>query len=199
MGPAGLGRIAACVLLLGLAAPPAGPERAASEAWTTLRGCRLAENTANDGDSFHVEHAGRTYLFRIYFADCPETSRQVPDRVRAQAAYWKTDEASVLECGRQAAAFTRRALRRPFTVRTKWQDARGSSRGKRYFAFVETESGRDLAEELAAEGLARAYGASSAHPEGPSARKVWKRLDRLEEEARKAGRGGWGRQAGPAP
>ena len=171
------------------------PAPAATNAWTVLGGCRLESNKANDGDSFHVRHEGTSHLFRLYFVDCPETSRQVPSRVRRQAAYWDTDEASVLACGADAAVFTRQALRRPFTVHTKWKDARGNSSRTRHFAFVTTDAGEDLGEALVHAGFARAYGASDARPDGVSARKTWKRLDALEAEAREDGRGCWAKAA----
>jgi hypothetical protein len=49
--------------------------------WQTIRGCRLIEHDANDGDSFHVEADGEERLFRLYFVDTPKlwTFRTLPD------------------------------------------------------------------------------------------------------------------------
>jgi hypothetical protein len=44
-----------------------------AEEWQTLRNCRLVPNEWNDGDSFHVSHQGQEYIFRLYFADAPES------------------------------------------------------------------------------------------------------------------------------
>jgi endonuclease YncB( thermonuclease family) len=171
----------------------AGAAAAATNVWTTLSDCRLSEPADSDGDSFLVTHGDATHLFRLYFVDCPEADRQVPSRVRRQAAHWATDEAAVLAGGQAAARFTRQALERPFTVHTRWQDARGKSRRPRRFAFVTTHAGQDLGEALVRAGLARAYGASAPHPNGTSVRATWNRLDALEAEARKQGHGCWAR------
>lgn len=180
----------ALVLILAALASSATAEL---KGWVSISDCRLEKNAANDGDSFHVKHESGSYLFRLYFVDCPETNRQIPSRVRQQAEYWETDEESVLARGREAVTFTGKALRRPFTIHTKWQDAKGKSRAKRFFAFVTTGEGKDLAAALVRAGLARAYGASVAHPDGTSTRGTWKRLDDLEEEAKESGRGCWAR------
>lgn len=178
--------VALCLLSLSLMHPLVASSK--TNSWATLTGCRLKADPANDGDSFHVRHEGRTYLFRVYFVDCPEISRQVPSRVKQQAEHWGTEEDEVLNRGKDAATFTGQKLRKPFVVHTKWQDAKGQSRMKRHFAFVTTHAGKDLATELVRAGHARAYGASVEHPDGTSARAMWKRLDGLEEEAKEAER-----------
>jgi len=40
--------------------------------WETLVDCKLKNNSFNDGDSFHVSHKGKEYIFRLYFVDTPE-------------------------------------------------------------------------------------------------------------------------------
>ncbi len=132
--------------------------------WQRLEGCKLLANPSNDGDSFHVEHGGREYIFRLYFVDCPESTNLVEDRVAEQAAHFRVSRAAVLRTGKLAAAFTAELLRRPFTVTTRFDDARGASQLPRYFAGVRTADGRDLAMLLAQAGLARAYGAQADFP-----------------------------------
>jgi len=164
--------------------------RAADE-WVELKGCRLADNASNDGDSFHVEHKGREYVFRLYFVDAPETSLLIPDRVSEQAEAFKSTREDVLQAGKGAAAFTKKQLRGDFTVSTRWEDARGMSKGGRHYAFVETASGEDLGELLLAAGWARSYGMKAA-TKSSSAAQLQQTYDRLEQKARRAGVGIWG-------
>jgi endonuclease YncB( thermonuclease family) len=184
-------RAAAAVALLLLAA--GWPKR--NTAWQTLEGCRLLPNAANDGDSFHVLHRGKEYIFRLYFADAPETSEQVPERLAEQAEHWGLEPRKVMAAGEEAGRFTAEFLRRPFTVRTRMQDARGSSRRKRYYALVEAD-GRPLHEALVEAGLARVYGMWADLPDGTAARDHVKALDRLEKAARRGARGAWKARAG---
>jgi endonuclease YncB( thermonuclease family) len=95
-----------------------------------------------------------------------------------------------LRIGREAERFTKRKLRRPFTVRTCLQDARGRSRLPRYFAFVEI-AGNDLGEMLVANGLARVFGAAAEAPGKNRPELEWRRLDQLERQAKKEKIGGW--------
>ena len=163
---------------------------AAADVWTTYPECRLLDNPANDGDSFHVKAGRAEYVFRLYFVDCPETDRLIPERVREQAQYFGTTEEEVLRCGEQAREFTRQFLAQGFTVQTRKQDARGLSAKKRYFALVRA-GGRDLGEELVKRGLARAYGEGADLPDGRSERKVWSALNAAEKTARGMRFGAW--------
>ena len=147
-------------------------------------------NPANDGDSFHVLQRGREYIFRLYFADAPETSEQVPERVAEQAEHWGTNARRIMESGEAAAQFTAQFLRRPFTVYTRKQDARGESRLPRYYALVEVD-GKFLHAALIEAGLARAYGMWTDLPDGTPGHDHVKDMDRLEAAARRAGRGAW--------
>jgi competence ComEA-like helix-hairpin-helix protein len=90
-----------------------------------------------------------------------------------------------------AERFTRNQLVRPFTVRTCFQDARGRSRLPRSFAFVEIDHS-DLGESLVANGLARVHGASARAPEMNSPGTEWRKLERLERQAKAAHLGAWG-------
>jgi DNA uptake protein ComE-like DNA-binding protein len=161
----------------------------------TLRNCYYVPNAANDGDSFHVRAGGKEYIFRLYFVDAPETDTRLPERVAEQAKYFNVSAQQILRIGLEAEQFTRQKLAQPFTVRTCKQDARGRSRRKRYFAFVQTEKA-DLGEQLVANGLARIYGAASEGP-GMNAPEVeWRKLERLERKAKQQKIGGWGIASG---
>ena len=167
----------------------------ADEQWITYKDCHYLPNLANDGDSFHIRAGGREYIFRLYYVDAPETDMSVPDRVAEQAKYFHVTIQDALLIGLEAERFTRKKLSRPFTIRTRKQDARGRSRRPRYFAFVQTDTG-DLGEQLIANGLARAYGAASSLPGMSTPESEWRKLKQLEHKAKKQKIGGWGIGAG---
>jgi len=177
-----------CVVLPALCGVPV---LQASGGWETLEGCRLSRNDSNDADSFHVRHGGKDYIFRLYFVDAPETSMMVPSRVREQATIFGISQERVLVAGEQATKFALGHLKRPFTVRTRWQHARGQSALPRHYAFVETADGQDLGELLAAAGHVRSYGAAAAPP-GKQVERLRQRYDRLEQKAKRGGLGAWG-------
>ena len=160
----------------------------ATAEWETLRDCRLLPNNYNDGDSFHVEADGEERIFRLYFADTPESSDQVPERVAEQAEHFGVSKTEVMHAGKEAAAFTARALRKRFTVTTRWQNARGASALPRSYASITTAEGKDLAELLVAAGLARAHGAVADVPRS----KDMGHYEALEGRARRAGVGIFG-------
>ena len=162
------------------------------EQWTIFRNCQLIENESNDGDSFHVNVRGREYIFRLYFADAPETDATFPERVTEQAAYFRLTTPQALQIGGYARRFVEEKLRQPFTVRTCLQSGLGRSSLERFYAFIETKDGQDLAELLVANGLARVHG-SEATPAGLSSpEREWHKLQRLENEARQERVGAWG-------
>lgn len=157
--------------------------------------CTLLARAANDGDSFHVLANGTGYIFRLYFADCPETDLQVPARVQEQADYWGVGRSDALDAGAEAKRATRRALQKPFTVQTRFEDARGQSEQRRFFAFIVTRKGL-LHEHLVAHGLARSYGRHQDLPDGTPWRRHLNRLDALEERARQKKVGLWAASGG---
>lgn len=159
--------------------------------WVTLKDCRYLPNPANDGDSFHVQAGNKEYIFRLYFVDSPETDASLPERVAEQGKYFAVTTPQTLQIGLEAERFTRQQLSHPFTVRTCKQDARGRSRLKRYFAFVQTETA-DLGEQLVANGLDRVYGAASEAPEMNTPEVEWRKLEQLERKAKEEKIGGWG-------
>jgi endonuclease YncB( thermonuclease family) len=154
------------------------------------------ENKSNDGDSFHVKAGGEERIFRLYFADTPEAESggYVTERVTEQAKEFGITEEESVEMGKKAAAFTRSVLSRPFKVTTRGQNALGSSKLKREYAFIETADGEDLAEMLISRGMARSFGEDAAPP-GESASALRSKYDRLEAKARRERIGAWGDDA----
>lgn len=160
-----------------------------------LTDVRLIENPSNDGDSFVVQAGTRQLHLRLYFADCPEsvaTTDADAKRVREQARYFGiADAKKVFEFGREAKAFTKQTLSKPFTVYTSFADALGRSAGGRIYAFVITSDGNDLARLLVENGFARAYGTHRTGPDGSSSADIQKQLQDLESEAMLKRKGIW--------
>lgn len=144
---------------------------AEEEKWKVFEGCTLIENEANDGDSFHVAYLNRSYIFRLYWVDAPETDNRYPDRLRSQATDMGISEQDVIPLGNEATNFTRKILQKPFTVYTTYEDARGASTKKRYYAMVETEQGF-LSQALIENGFARIKG-WQPDPPGPLSRRTY--------------------------
>jgi endonuclease YncB( thermonuclease family) len=155
----------------------------------------VADHPANDGDSFLVTAGGVRHHLRLYYADCPESrATQEADfkRVREQRRYFGLPgEARVIEFGRQASAFSRQALARPFVFHTAFVNALGRSPDKRYYAFIRTADGQDLAELLVRAGLARAYGMGRETPSGQAQNEYKAWMGDLEAAAMLKRRGVW--------
>ena len=168
-------------------APPAQP-------FQRLDGCLYKSDRWNDGDSFHVLlQDQKEVIFRLYFVDTPEEERVYADRIAEQAAYFGISADAVLEVGHEASEFTKRTLAKPFTTYTRWRRALGRSAIWRYYAIVVTADGQDLNELLVSEGLARIYGTRTPLPDGRDSREYLAYLHELENEARAAKRGAWGK------
>lgn len=176
------------------AADPATRQMTPVAKWITLGGCRLEDNNFNDGDSFHVTQGGKQYLFRLCYVDTPETTahRELVERTSDQARYWNIYKRDLHLLADEASAFTHAKLSRPFTVMTRWDDAKGASQMPRYFAVVRTADGEDLAEALVGAGFARVFGFSPDLPGNQSSHSVWKKLEGIEAKAKAAGAGAWG-------
>jgi len=157
---------------------------AAADEWHTLVDCKLVKEAYGDGDSFRIIHEGRELIIRLYFVDAPETNTEYPDRVRDQAEHHGKTMEEILHVGSQASTATGRLLSKPFTVITRFQDARGASSLPRYYGFVFTSENKDLGEILIANGLARSHGVV-AKLKNRSAKELEDRYDRLEERARR--------------
>ena len=178
-------------LFLALTLSASRPVLAAND-WQTLENCKLLHNASNDGDSFHVQHAGKEYIFRLYYVDCCETEDEFPERVAEQAAYFHITHKHALEMGKAAARFTHDQLAtNRFTVITRMQDARGQSKLPREYAFIHV-GGSDLGELLVEGGLARVYGMKAVLPNGTSTKTEEDKLLHLEHEAKAQHRGAWG-------
>ena len=160
--------------------------------WEVLAGCRLVSSPINDGDSFLVKYGDETFTFRLYYVDALETNVSYIDRVREQARYFAIPEEAVTDAGNLAKDFTRKFLRGEFTVITKWEDARGSSRNKRYFALIE-KGDQFLSIELMRAGLARLYGKPTEDrwPGGVTPRTFLGRLKNSERAAQREEHGIW--------
>ncbi len=164
------------------------PLQAAAE-WLQLNDCRLVPHDANDGDSFHFESGGREYIARLYFADCAETDDQVPKRIVQQMEAFGISEQKVYSYGQEAKKFTDRVLAHPFTVVTRFQDARGRSKKPRYYAFVFPQGSRkDLGSLLIEAGLARSFGQVAKN----DLRLDRGHYDQLQARAQRQGMGVWG-------
>lgn len=162
----------------------------AAEQWRTYNHCRLIPNEANDGDSFHAFVNGKERILRLYFVDCPETDESFPERVAEQAAHFGITKTEAIAIGKKAAHFTTQQLKEEFTVTTRWDDARGRSKLPRFYALI-IVNGKDLAETLLENGLARAYGEKAAMPDGTSGKGEAARLQRLEQHAKTERMGAW--------
>lgn len=163
--------------------------------WSTLEGCRLLSNDFNDGDSFHVEHEGKEYIFRLYFVDAPETDLSFPERVAEQGKHFGISPEEAISLGKKAKKATERALSGRFTVITRFQGAKGRSGLPRYFAFVETGDRKDLAAVLVANGLARVFGVKAISPEGTPASEQTVQYENLERRAKRQRLGAYRRSS----
>lgn len=178
--------------MLGLVGQPV--LAAPAKPWHVLTNCTLLDNTSNDGDSFHVRWGGTEFIFRIYFADCPEDETRFPDRVAEQAKYFGITPQQAVAVGKQAAEFTRELLLNPFSVKTRWQKALGSSHLQRNYGFVEVGGTNDLAELLVKNGLARIHGVGVS---GLTQEEL-ARLHAFEAQAKAEKLGAWGLAPVPA-
>ena len=190
--------VAGCVgVPLQVAAQRRVPDDGGPASWDRLEGCHLRADRTSDGDSFHVEHEGREYAFRLYFVDAPEVESTYPDRLGDQAAYFGITTNQVLEFGRAAQRFTSQRLQGRVIVITRWQNAYGRGTLARHYAVVLVE-GRNLAEELVRSGLARIHGPRANWPDGPRSTQFVALLKNLELQAREKRLGVWHEAAGPA-
>jgi len=133
--------------------------------------CTLEKTEWADGDSFLIKPPNREAIsVRLYGADCIEwhvTDTTDSRRLRAQRSYFgithvdpdpQKAAAIAKSYGEKAAQFVAQALQKPFTVHTAGADARGDANFPRVYAFIITAEGKDLAQELVKNGLARAFG-----------------------------------------
>lgn len=152
-----------------------------------LTNAKLINNSANDGDSFFVEAAGKSFHVRLYFVDCPETSvgfKSDARRVREQMRYFGLPSAErTIHFGNEAKTFSESILAKPFTVHTAFASALGRSAKGRIYGFITTADGNDLAILLVKNGLARTYGMGRETPDEISRDEMIEKLRDLETSA----------------
>ncbi len=184
-------------LLLALAAPT---DVSAAKKWREYVDCHVIPKASNDGDSFHVKAGNiksKTYLFRLYFVDTPESESSLPERLQVQADYFGIpDPKDVVKVGKEAVQFTEKFLEDGnFTVYSRLADALGRSAKDRDYAMVLNAAGLDLGTELVRNGLARVFGSGTDLSELDAYKRDenawWRRLRQAEIEAKKEKRGGW--------
>jgi endonuclease YncB( thermonuclease family) len=161
--------------------------------WEVLDNCQLLTNTIVDGDSFHLSHDGREYVFRLYFVDAPEKDPTLKERIEDQAEYFGIATDDVPKAGVAAARFTREKLTgQKITVTTRWQNAMGRSSLARFYCKLVVND-EDLAEMLVTGGLARIHGIRANVPGNPRSTTFISRLKNLELTAREQKLGIWDR------
>ncbi|MFZ3064387.1 MAG: helix-hairpin-helix domain-containing protein [Nitrospirota bacterium] len=152
-----------------------------------LTNAKLINNSANDGDSFFVESAGKSFHVRLYFVDCPETSvgfKSDVQRVREQMRYFGLPTAErTIHFGNEAKTFAASILAKPFTVHTAFASALGRSAKGRIYGFITTSDGNDLASLLVKNGFARTHGIGRETPDGVSRAEMIERLRDFEISA----------------
>ena len=173
---------------------PQSPKSKSSTGFETLSGCKLHEDRNNDGDSFKILHQGQVIELRLYFVDAPEKRlhQYNGERIDHQGRYFgKLSRDQTISIGLKAKAHTERLLKsRPFRVITRWQPVFESGR---FYAFIFfDDTGEELSESLTREGLSRIYTEGTDLPDGRKKADFERHLKKLEAEAKKAKRGGWG-------
>ena len=197
-----------CVLGLSVAflAFAAPGDAFAAKKWREYTGCTVIPNSSNDGDSFHVKAGNiksKTYLFRLYFVDTPESEKSLPERLQEQADYFGVaNPMDMVKIGKEAVQFTENFLKDGnFIVYSRLADALGRSGMDRDYALV-MSGDRDLATELVRNGLARVYGSGTdmtdLEPYGKDEDSWWRRLRTAEQEAKSAKKGAWALSSGGA-
>ncbi|MFM7181416.1 MAG: helix-hairpin-helix domain-containing protein [Verrucomicrobiales bacterium] len=184
-------------VLLALALSILGSPAPAAEPLQSFPNCVRVDTEWADGDSFLVRLPDRReFTFRLYGVDCFEIHLQGDDsnarRLRDQRRYFGIADIEVAkDHGKKALAMVKEKLSRPFTVHSAFADGRGDGRFKRFYAFVTTADGEDLASWMVGQGLARAFGVNRENKDGVPAKEYEARLQDLELAAAKLGRGAW--------
>jgi len=167
--------------------------------------CQFIETDWCDGDSFLVKNSdGKQFTLRLYGVDCIECNigdQTDARRLRAQRRYFgisslggsaATSIAAAKQFGKDARTFVISELKEPFTVHTTFADARGDGRYKRYYGFITTSKGVDLAEQLVKLGHARAFGVNRSTSDGRSRDEFKESLKDNELQAAMSRMGVWG-------
>lgn len=174
------------------------PQNGPVNGYERLEGCRMVEHRNNDGDSFWVRHGEREFELRLYYADAAEkylSDRHASQRERVGEQARDFGGLSInqtVELGKAAKLYAEKLLAgKAFTVFTKWERVYD---GERFYGWVELPGteGEYLSERLVEKGIARIHTKGEPSPDGASYRQYKAHLEKLEQEARKAGRGAWG-------
>lgn len=179
--------VAALILLVVISRQGVAAEK---KEWVKLADCHWVENPDNDGDSFHVQCGGQEFTARLYHVDAPETNLRHGDRTHEQSLHFGITLDETMKAGEKAKQRVKELLQKPFVIWTRWATAGGRGRESRYYVIVEVE-GKNLAEILVGEGLARAKGVSAVLPSGEKGKAFMERLDDLEGGARQKHLGAW--------
>jgi competence protein ComEA len=186
--------MAVAILLISAVLFASAGETSAAEL-RTFTNAVLVNRTNNDGDSFRVKAGKKEFTVRLYFVDCPETLTTTDAdirRIEEQTLYFGlSNRADTISFGKEARDFVKTGLAAPFTVYTAFADAMGRSSDKRYYAFVVTSNGNDLASLLVANGYARSYGMARRTPGGVERDETRQRLEDLEASAMLKRAGVW--------
>lgn len=158
--------------------------------WVTLTNCQYVAGKDNDGDSFRVRCGTNEFIARLYFVDAPETNLKYPERTREQSEHFGVTLDETMKAGVTAKDMVREFLREPFVVNTRWVTAGGRSKEVRYYVLIEA-GGKNLAEALVSQGLARTKGVTAKLPAGEKSKVYVDRLETLEREARQKRLGVW--------
>lgn len=179
---------------------------AAPKPLQTFQQCTFIATPWADGDSFRIRTAsGDEHTVRLYGVDCLELhlgdDRNLA-RFREQRRYFGIADAGgtysasmalATALAREAADFTAKSLRDPFTLHTRFSHGGGDPAFKRILGFITLADGTDLGTLLVQHGLARTQGNISALPDGRSVVEARGMLDDWELQAMKKGRGIWAR------
>jgi endonuclease YncB( thermonuclease family) len=138
-----------------------------------------------------VVHNDRSYIFRLYFVDTPESDPSLRERIQDQAAYFGISNGDIPRGATMASKLVRDRLKQaPFTVVTRWQNAGGRSQLARFYGIV-LVNGERMEEELVRTGMARIYGLRANWPAGTRSTTYINKLKNLELQARLERRGLW--------
>lgn len=162
-----------------------------------LENARWIDDRGNDGDSFLVAVGGEKLHLRLYYVDAAE--KYLSDRYenqRERVADQAKDFGGIsldqtIDLGNRARAHVADLLRgKTFTVYTKFESVYNS---ERRYGYVELPGSDELlCEELVEQGLARIHTQGTDAPDGETYYEFKKHLEKIEQEAKRAGRGAWG-------
>ena len=158
--------------------------------WVKLDDCRYVDWQDNDGDSFRVRAGDKEFTARLYYVDAPETNLTHGDRTHEQALHFGITLDETMKAGEKAKARTKELLQKSFVVWTRWTTAGGGGRESRYYVIIEID-GKNLAEILVSEGLARTKGVAPNLPNEEKGKAFMEHLDDLEKTAREKHLGAW--------